>query len=645
MSTKSKGKRKAATPPADVDTAAGPSESSPLLPPITLPAPARRTFAWSTVLIALGSTLLAAVLFIGLLAASYRPSESELASIQDTVHYSLESVHVPALTNDSITVNVTIRAGVDADAALGTQRLEGEARTQALEHGWRGVGAVWWESLRRRVGRVVIRKVGAVNVRIAEPVHIFDSHFGTVPLIRVDFLEPFDVPLVSGAPSSVDKGKADDAWLRPVVVQVAVRPVASIGELWAFTRRAWAQGEARVVVGIEKVEAGVLGYKTEVTDLSKRLSLAVPALPNLPHPGRPLSLNSLLTLDAYHLSTSNSALSIIANASVPNFIPRDLIAPPHQDRRLRLGLPFQLPFSVSLANSTTPIAHVLTAPVTLRPESEHIALSVAGTIDSSISSHSDLLSTFLQNYLHGLPNPVVIRGSAAARFPFPGPVPPYVVPPPPAWLLASLPSLAVPLEFPAHVPKPQVVKSVTIDNMRIGEKAGKMTASGTVVVVVELPDEMAGVDVDVGAVLPNVLVFDGPAPDDAGSDPGAGLEPGEPDGPGEPAYPPRAFGRIRPDAYLSSTTSRSTDPAHPRALVVRAPLVDQELLVLSGRDAVLSDFVSKVVFKGGAQAGILGTADVKAGMGGIAGTVDIRRLPVRGEFWVGRQRAWLGSGA
>ena len=124
---------------------------------------------------------------------------------------------------------------------------------------------------------------------------------------------------------------------------------------------------------------------------------------------------------------------------------------------------------------------------------------------------------------------------------------------------------------------------------------------------------MQGVKVDVIAVLPDVLVFDGPAPLN-----------------GEES---RAFGRIHPDEFLPSSTAPSS---HPLRLTVRAPLKDVELQVLRGKDGVLSDFVTKVIFKGGAQAGVKGTASVRVRVVGVDGTVKLEDLPVSGDFWVGR---------
>jgi hypothetical protein len=264
------------------------------------------------------------------------------------------------------------------------------------------------------------------------------------------------------------------------------------------------------------------------------------------------------------------------------------------------------------------MAEVVTHPIRLRG-GDYIDLRMEGKVVANLSdtliTQPSPLSLFLQNFLHGLDNPILIRGLSS--------LPSYARSKPPAWLLDSLPSLALPLTFPGSSPPPKIIQSVTIEHMRISESGGKMRASGIVVAQVELPGEMGNIELDVNAVLPDVLVYDGPAPSAL-----MAVAEGE-------DYPPRAFGRIHPDNYLDATTTRSDQP---KRYIVRAPLVNVPLDILPGRDQILSDFVGKVVFKGGAQAGVEGTAGVKVLVKGVAGRVGLDGLPIKGEFWVGRQR-------
>lgn len=155
-----------------------------------------------------------------------------------------------------------------------------------------------------------------------------------------------------------------------------------------------------------------------------------------------------------------------------------------------------------------------------------------------------------------------------------------------------------------------------------------MLASGIVIAEISLPGGMESVEVNIDAVKPDIMVFDGPPPEDDRFN----------DDDDQEEYPARAFGHIKPDDYLHATSERYTNPEHPDWITVRAPMEDIPVEILHGRDAVMRAFVSKVVFKGGALAGIKGEADVKVKLKGVKGEVGLGGLPVRGEVWVGRQR-------
>jgi hypothetical protein len=169
-----------------------------------------------------------------------------------------------------------------------------------------------------------------------------------------------------------------------------------------------------------------------------------------------------------------------------------------------------------------------------------------------------------------------------------------------------------------------------------------MLASGIVIAEISLPPGMEPVEVDISAVRPDILVFDGPPPDDDDNEVKgtAGLDDDE-DGDGNEEYPARAFGHIKPEDYLHSTSERYVNPEHPDWIVVKAPMEDIPVEILHGRDGVMRAFVSKVVFKGGALAGIKGQADVNVKVKGVGGEVGLGGLPVRGEVWIGRQRSWM----
>jgi hypothetical protein len=255
------------------------------------------------------------------------------------------------------------------------------------------------------------------------------------------------------------------------------------------------------------------------------------------------------------------------------------------------------------------------------------AATINLTIDGQVSSHlgwgedgesKSGLSSFLQNYLHGIDNPITITG--LSKLPSFAPTdPPHA----PQWLLSTLPSLSLPLSFPAPKPPPKIIQEVTIERMRLTESRGKMRASGEVVVIISLPPGLEGMNINVQEIQPDILVYDGPASSD----------------PADPADPPqKAFGHIKPEEYINSTTIPSPLPGDPSRMIVKAPLKDVEVVILKGRDSVLSDFVGKVVFKGGALAGIKGSASVRVRIGGTEGLVALNELPVEGEVWVGKQR-------
>lgn len=123
-----------------------------------------------------------------------------------------------------------------------------------------------------------------------------------------------------------------------------------------------------------------------------------------------------------------------------------------------------------------------------------------------------------------------------------------------------------------------------------------MVASGTIFAHVILPKGIH-VGVNVTRVLPDVLVFDGPVPDDAGVS--NNVYDNEPDIPPAPPLPDplpeRAFAHIRPDAWLNATCVRiDTDADTGTTVEVLAQLVDVPLDVLPGRDREFRNFVGKV---------------------------------------------------
>ncbi|WRT63513.1 uncharacterized protein IL334_000418 [Kwoniella shivajii] len=588
-----------------------------------------------TILIIWATLIIGFLLFLVLLAASYKPSPSELSSLPRTAFaYSPpDSISVLNITDDGLLLNISIRCGIDADRAFGVKEFDNpQEKAEAEERGERGLGAAWWEHLRRWTAHKALSKLQdpTVSVYIPDSIQISAPHFKSSSLMSVSIQDELQIPLIWNI--NPQPPNTDPEWLQPLSFTALAKPVASTGELWEYVQRGWAQGEVKVTIDINRVEARPSDNAwwtkyamVEKEQLTMEIASPIPHIPRLPNPGHPLNLSQLVTLQHYSFDTNRSpeALTVRAVATVPNFAPD-----------FNTTLDFSLPFSISLpplqntSFGENKMAEVITEPVLIGGPGENIELRLSGVITADLSERSQLsiasksspLSLFLQNYLHGRDNPIIVRGLAA----LPSFAPP-LTPQPPFWLLHTLPSLSLSLNFPGPKPPPKIIQSVTIDHMRISENGGKMKASGTVIAQVELPHDMQNVDVDVIEVQPDVLVFDGPAPEDGGE--------GD-----EGDLPPRAFGHIRPEDFLDSITSPSGDPNYPHRLIVSAPLRNVDLDILPGRDAILSEFVSKVVFKGGALAGVRGIASVGVKIKGVDGKVRLDNLPVRGEFWVGKQR-------
>lgn len=317
----------------------------------------------------------------------------------------------------------------------------------------------------------------------------------------------------------------------------------------------------------------------------------------------------MVKLKGYTFRTEDSGLFLSAVATVPNVAPS-----------LNTTVPFALPFRIGIPGDRTEqqMATVITRPLSL-DGAETISLEIFGKVSVDLRTRgggnsSSLLSDFFQRYLQGEGNPIVVHGLESL------PSFAHGAEAPPSWLLSLLPQLSVPLVFPGPSPPPKVIHSVNIEKMHLSESGGKMLASGTVIAEIDLPPGMEHVTLDVRGVRPDVLVYDGPAGED----------------PSDEEYPPRAFGRIHPEEWLEAESRLSDNPFFPYRLVVTAPLENVPLDVLPGRDRVLSGFVSKIVFKGGALAGIKGKASVQADIVGIGGTVRLDNLPVLGSTWVGR---------
>jgi hypothetical protein len=170
------------------------------------------------------------------------------------------------------------------------------------------------------------------------------------------------------------------------------------------------------------------------------------------------------------------------------------------------------------------------------------------------------------------------------------------------------PSLSLDTVFPAPNPKPQILRNITIKDMMVKPSSnGTIFASGIVFAYGVLPKGM-NVILDISRVFPDILVFDGPVPENAtisGEDGGDGDDDDDDEDDDDlPApmplpdpLPERAFARIRPGKWLEAL-SVPVDPPEGEgsAVAVSAILTDVALEVLPGRKHEFSNFVGKVWF-------------------------------------------------
>lgn len=213
----------------------------------------RTSILYAALIIAL-SLLAGCILFLALLINSFRPSNAESDTLQETAfqYAGPDGISIINVTDDGVLVNVSIRAGINWDQALGIQGWANEAEKEvAINRGLRGTGAEWWESLRRWTAGKMMSRLDkrSVEVEIPEQVLILPEHFTTIPLFSVTVPDRVSVPIVPGANT-----RGGEDWLRPMHITALAKPIASTGDLMIFAQKAWEQGEAKVVVGVTKVK-------------------------------------------------------------------------------------------------------------------------------------------------------------------------------------------------------------------------------------------------------------------------------------------------------------------------------------------------------------------------------------------------------
>ena len=256
------------------------------------------------------------------------------------------------------------------------------------------------------------------------------------------------------------------------------------------------------------------------------------------------------------MSSEPNKLNLQATATILN------PAPPS----FHLSVP-PLPFIISIPNKTTvALASVSTFPFSF--ETPNITVSMAGDVLPISFSSFSVISHFVSRYLSGKPNDILISSPL-------------------------LDGLEVEAVFPAPVPRPQILRDVTIRDMKIRPTGTTFLASGIVEGRVVLPSGM-NVGLDIFRVLPDVLIFDGEVPPSANT-----TDHDDPDLPPEmplpDPLPEHAFGHIRPDEWLPSlSVPIEPNPGEGAAYAISAKVSDVPVQVLPGRQKEFSNFVGKV---------------------------------------------------
>ena len=270
-----------------------------------------------------------------------------------------------------------------------------------------------------------------------------------------------------------------------------------------------------------------------------------------------------MTLKSFNVSSKSNTIVLQATASVVN------PAPPS----FNLSAPL-LPFIVSVPDdrngTSISVASVSTSPFSLTYP--NITLFLSGDVLPISSSSFSILSQFLIRYLSNEANTVIIS-------------------------TPLLPNLSIETKIPAPNPRPQLLRNVTIKDMKIRAYGTTFLASGIVQANIVLPKGVS-VGLTVFKVLPEVIIFDGEVPSSIiigkNSDDTEELPPKMPL---PDPLPERAFGHIRPNDWLPSV-SEPIELSEEEGLVytISAKVVDVPLEVLPGREKEFSDFVGKVCF-------------------------------------------------
>ncbi|KDR76936.1 hypothetical protein GALMADRAFT_119991 [Galerina marginata CBS 339.88] len=544
---------------------------------------------------------------VALLAWSYASRASNLKPDDviknDVVFRGPDKIDVLNVTEDrTLWLNVRGRVGVNAGSAIGVDSDDDDGLFRDI-----------WKT----IGRWGVRTLDRVTVNLTS-IKITPEYDPTMVLVTLD-IPPLELPLSVDPPNDV-------SWLTPISTPVRVQLSANNTLLLQFLKESWKLGALSVQadVGQAFIRGGSLdvdnwrsNFRAKLSNIRTDIRMKMPSIPGFPHPGRNVpmpALSQFVTLKSFNVSSESHKLNLHATATVLN------PAPPH----VHFSVP-SLPFIISICDKTAiSLAAVSTAPFSLTKP--NITLSMSGDVLPISTSSFSVLSRFVSRYLSGEPNTVLISSPL-------------------------IEGLEVEAEFPAPNPRPQLLRDVTIRDMKIRPTGTMFLASGTVEGRVVLPSGI-NVGLDIFRVFPDVIIFDGELPSSM-LHKGHNSSDLPPEVPLPDPLPEHAFGHIRPDDWLVSVSV----PVEPEegdgtSYEISAKVVDAPVEVLPGRQKQFSNFVGKVIFGSeGATAGISGFAAVTVAVDGLplhgpgrkSGEVVLSGLPFQGNVHVGKKSLFMGE--
>ena len=274
-------------------------------------------------------------------------------------------------------------------------------------------------------------------------------------------------------------------------------------------------------------------------------------------------MKDLITLRSYSISFDSDNLVLHGEASAINPFPE----------KFSLTTP-RLPFIVCIPQIDSDASVLCAASVHNEPISltrPNITIAVAGNVLPLPASSASTLSMFISRFLSSKSNPIEI-------------------------VTPILPGLTIETVIPGPQPRPQILRNVTIHNMKIHTTTGGgFLASGTVYARAVLPKGL-NIEADVERILPDVLIFDGEVPDGVEiSDESDHFGEPPPPRPLPDPLPEHAFARLRPDDWvLSISTPDAPEEGEGSTYTVTADIADVPLQLLPGRERDFRRFVAKV---------------------------------------------------